>query len=356
MSHGILASIAVWAETTTDAYPWRTSDFYRILLPSLYDDRGADRLLIAGPSEARENLLFETFDRDFPDLKAFQGAQSLGTFDDFLLSLEYAERVYGPDAAPTLLVLGVTPRFVGGIPRGKSPLVKVIRLYSPHLDVDTGSRPSRLVEKGIVRRVICRLQFLGRQKRRYRAGLITLALTLAGEPILRDRDPARPVYVMTPADVSRLRSERGLFGAAFEVMRVGISPYKYHHRRSIPAETVGSWMRNPASFWYTVHQWDPRDDADLIRLQFARLREYVDRHGIELFVVNMPEHPSNIEGYAPGRYESYLSLVAECVGKDRLLDLRTFLRPDEFYDAAHANYAGAVRISDRVSRFVREHR
>jgi hypothetical protein len=77
----------------------------------------------------------------------------------------------------------------------------------------------------------------------------------------------------------------------------------------MPARIVWGWLHDPDSFWFKVHAWDPSADADLVRGQLERLRGFARRHGTRLFAVNLPEHRWNREGYRPGRYETYMSLV-----------------------------------------------
>ena len=89
---------------------------------------------------------------------------------------------------------------------------------------------------------------------------------------------------------------------------------------------------------------------------FARLLEFTRGHGIELYVVNLPETVWVREGYRPGRYETYLRLVREALGETPLLDLRELLGPDEFQDATHTTRAGAVRVTDRVIQFIHAER
>jgi hypothetical protein len=323
-------ALAGTVETRYGSYPWQNEDWLRVLLPTLWVGRGQGRILITGPSEAREDLLYELFDESFPGLHAFQGGQSLGTFDDLLLSLEYIERVHGPSAVPAMLVLGITPRFVANIPRGQSPLVAAIDRYSPHVRVESGPDGPRLAPKSLLDSLQSRGRFLlFKQPHRY--------LSAAASVIRR----------VVPADgrSGRLRSWLQIYG----------SPYKYHLLPRVPPTEIQEWISRPTSFWFAGHRWEPDTDAAAIRGQFDRLLAFTRQHGVRLYVVNLPENVWNREGYQPGRYERYQALVRESLGDTPFLDLRTMLSPDEFYDAGHATLPGAVRVSSRVIAFVRDH-
>ncbi|HEX7070222.1 MAG TPA: hypothetical protein VF190_05435, partial [Rhodothermales bacterium] len=149
LSTGAIVSLAVGAyagldrastyvEHANDVYPWREEDYLRFLEPALNDVDGEDRIFLGGPSEAREAFIFQEFEEAFPGMQAYQGGQSLGTFDDLILALEYGEAMWGADSAPSILVLGITPRFVGSIlSDGRAPLAASITRYSPHYTVDT---------------------------------------------------------------------------------------------------------------------------------------------------------------------------------------------------------------------------
>lgn len=125
--------------------------------------------------------------------------------------------------------------------------------------------------------------------------------------------------------------------------------------KPMPARIVWGWLHDPDSFWFKVHAWDPSADADLVRGQLERLRGFARRHGTRLFAVNLPEHRWNREGYRPGRYETYMSLVRGSLDGTPFLDLRELLEPDEFYDVGHATLAGARRVTDRVVEFMKVH-
>jgi hypothetical protein len=331
-----LMEFAGWTERRFSSYPWPSEDYLRVLLRSLYENRGEDRILLAGPSEAREDLLYERFDREFPSMRAYQGAQSLGTLDDLLLALEYIEKVHGRAAVPASLVLGITPRFVANIPPGVSPLAVALNRYSSSYRVESGPLGSRLVPKSWRQSLIARARFLLKQPSRYLSALGAL-----GERAL--------VAVAPP----------GRAAAVTAALRRSVarhaSPYKYHHLERMPPDILRGWLQDPSSFWFKVHGWDPSADGHLVRVQLERLRAVARRHGIRLFVVNLPEHRWNREGYRPGRYEAYMSLVRASLDGTPFLDLRELLEPEEFYDVGHATLAGATRVTERVVEFIKVH-
>jgi len=275
-------------------------------------------------------LLYELFNESFPGRETFQGGQSLGTFQDLLLSLEYVERAYGPSAVPAMLVMGVTPRFVANIPRGQSPLIAAIDRYSPHFRVELGPDGPRLVPKRLSESLAARGRFLFfKQPSRYPAA----AASVIRGNLSKDGQPSWLI--------GWLQS----YG----------SPYRYHLLAPIPREAIQAWINQPTSFWFAVHRWEPDTDAKVIHQEFDRLFAFTRRHGTRLHVVNLPESVWNRESYAPGRYERYEALVRESLKDTPFLDLRMMLGPDEFYDAGHATLPGALRVSRRVIDFVRDH-
>jgi hypothetical protein len=284
--------------------------------------RGAGRLLIYGPSEAREGLLPEALAEALPGVEPYQNAQSMGTLDDGLLVLEYIERAYGRPAVPDAILLGISTRFIADIRPYDSPLVEGMRRYSPHFTVpDDG--PRRLVPKSAGEALAARIRLLRLQPDRYRRGVAAAAV-----PLLR---------AFAPVATALERRTR---------------PGKYLQGRLAPEAELRSWLTDPTSFWRSVHAWDPSHDRDRVLEELGRLRAYVARLGLRLYVVNLPESTWVRELYAPGRYEQYLALVRDGLGDTPFLDLRTFLRDEEFFDEAHPTWPGARRLSATVGEFV----
>ncbi len=325
-----MLQLAHAVEARYPVYPWRHEDYLRLLLPGMYEGKGHNRIWLAGGSDVRESLLYERFNEALPEMEAFQGGLSLGTFDDVLLSLDYVEKVYGAGAMPQVFVLGITPRFVANIPRGQSPLVAAIDRYSPYCRVEPTEHGTQLTPKLESESLLGLFRLLGKQQPRYRA-----AFAMLGD---------------------RLLVAAGLQSGFNRLLQTYQSPYKYHHLLPWPAQAIKGWLRDPDSFWFKTHRWDPASDRALIRRQFQRLLRVMERHGTRLYVVNIPEHPLNREAYSAGRYETYLRIVRESLGDTPFLDLRELLGPGEFYDAGHPTLPGAVRVTERVLEFIRNGR
>jgi hypothetical protein len=333
-----LSGVASRAEAAGATYPFRNEDWLRYLLPSLFDGRGEGRILLAGESAVRENLLYDRFTAAFPGLQAFQGGLSLGTMGDVLLALEYIESAYGADAMPGVLVLGVSPRFVADLP-ARTPLAAGINTYSTRFAVapkpaDAGG--PRLKRKSFVQAANAWRKFRNKQAGRYQAALATVALRTLGT-------------VSGGDEAARATS----LGAKLEL---AASPYKFRELPPLTATDITGWMNEPDSFWGSVHAWDPTTDTARVRAQFARLHEIVRRHDIELYVINLPENRLSRERYEPENYQRYLDLVRACVGEAPFLDIREMLDESDFYDIVHATPHGAAKVTQRVIEFVKSAR
>lgn len=353
---GVLLGVARWTERSGDSYPWRAEDYLRYTAPSLFVGTGENRIMLAGPSEAREDLLHEAFELAFPGMRAFQAGLSQGKFDEFLIGLEYWERVFGPTAVPRVLVLGITSRFVANLPRDESPLSLYITRYSPHFSVLRGSALAglELIEKTALERLAARIRFLAKQPARFQSAACSVALKLvfdpfAGPPAGAEERPGAAVAAAFEAD----RTSRSPLAYARTLLRTCRSPYKYRLKRPMTEEGIAIWLDDPTSFWVEVHRWDPEPDSALIREQFHRLRATADRLGIDLYVVNLPEHPLHRERYRPGRYERYIRYVRDALGDTPFLDLRELLPASQFYDAGHATIQGAAVVTDTTIAFIR---
>ena len=62
-----LLGLSRWAEQDLDAYPFKQEDWLRYLLPSRFVQQDRDRIMLAGPSTVRENLLYKRFEEEFPE-------------------------------------------------------------------------------------------------------------------------------------------------------------------------------------------------------------------------------------------------------------------------------------------------
>ncbi len=318
-------------------YPFRTEDYLRLLLPHLFEERGSNRILFAGASDLREALICERFDEAFPGEIAFQGGVGGATFDDALLYLEYIAECYGREAVPRTLVLGITNRFVANLatvdpslsigPPAGFPQVGTVNRYSPFFRAEITPDGPMLIPKSVWESLSARSLFLGKQPTRYRAAMAAHFMSLL-------------------PDIGAIGSLKGR-------LAIAIGTSKYRGMAPLSPEEIRGWVQNPDGLWPKILAWDPAPAEDGIRRRFAWLRAFARRHQIDLYVINLPEHPYAREGYPAGRYETYERLVREALADTPFLDLREFLTMEEFFDPHHAQYSAALRVSDRVIDFIK---
>lgn len=348
----LFSVLAQEVEAEGRAYPYKSEDWLRYLLPSFFAEGGAPRILLTGPSTARENLVYDMFDEAFPGYRTLQGGISLGTLQDVLLSLEYVRAVHGRRALPAMIVLGISPRFLAEIPRQR-PFALGLDRYSPAYEVVDSAGHLDLSPKSPWEGAVSRLRFaVGKQTPRRQVA----ALSLMHRLLPRDADER-----LRGSFVAGLLSRVGAEG----LVEVGprarieylISPYKYRLSPPMPVEGLRGWLDDPGSWWRDVYRWDPAGaDTHAIRVRFRRLRALAREHGIELYVANLPEREVSRARYDPEHYRAYLALIRDAVGDAPFLDIRTMLDDDEFYDAEHATGPGAARVTDSVIAFIRRAR
>ncbi len=316
---------------------WWQEQHLRLFMRSNYAPGDRPRLLFTGSSEAREGFDGETFAARFPEWRTDQNAWIWATLPELVLGLEYLERAYGDDALPEALVVGITPRYVADLRESPSPFYSAINRYSPRFRVefDDAARQSgpHLVERPWREALRARINWFKHQGNRYRgawkgvlrAGLVSVAPDRAESARLRTRLVPQAFHQLSnwPPELTR---------------QVFLEPDAVDARYSSFAEHV----RN-------MRAWNPDDDADAIRAAFAAVLEIAERHGIRLFFVSLPEVSWSRDGFGEERYARYLRVLSESVGEAPLLDLRDLLRDDEFHDHQHANRAGALRLTARVS-------
>jgi hypothetical protein len=237
--------------------------------------------------------------------------------------------------------------------------------YSPYFRVQEQPDGPRLIAKTPWEGFRSRVRFLSKQGRRYSAAMATLVDRFLDDGLpYAEFDPA--VFSMTRAAsgkspgqmaVSILASawEMGPGTALGRLTRLYISPYKYHHLAPIPIDDIRGWLYAPRSFWSEAREWNPADDALLIRRQFDQLLALAAHWNIRLYVVNLPEHPLVRESYKPGYYDQYLEAVQASLQATPFLDLREMIPADGFYDAGHLNLPSALRVTDRVIDFMKNH-
>jgi hypothetical protein len=355
---GINASLTALAhglEARGEAYPYKSEDWLRYLLPAYFGDDPRPRMMLTGPSTARENFLVEMFVDEFPDHRIFQGGLSLGTLEDVVTSLDYIERVYGANALPGVLVLGLSPRFVAEIP-DERPFADGIDRYSRHFRTEHEGDEIRLVAKS--RREGLRAEFKFRTQKqtpRYQVALLWLIREVLPEALddaLRNPALTRLAARSNVAglfDIDRLL-QRGLRSRIAEL----ISPYKYRGVRTADLDELTGWLDDPKSWWRDVFDWDPSTNADVIRARFDGLLQLTRRHDIRLFAVNLPEREVGRVRYSAAHYARYEQLIRDALGDIPLLDLRLALEDREFHDSEHANQEGGVRMTSMVFDFMHE--
>lgn len=326
-AHVMFELAARFAERRLGAYLEKEA-YLRLFSPANYVGLGRDRLFIYGPSEAREAFLPEELAPALPGIVPYQNSLTIGTLEDGLVLLNYIESAYGRSAVPDMLLMGITTRFIADIRTEASPLFRGINKYSPTFTVDESQHPPALVARSRIDSLRARFALLGMQPERYQRGIFAIASDLAIK--------AQP----------RLAANERLW----QPVRAG----KYLRGKRWSPESLKKRMAMPAGLWASVHGWDPERDRDRVTRELRLLLDYTSRHGIALYVVNLPEMSWNRMFYEPGRYEAYLDVVRSALGPTPFLDLRTFLEDDDFYDSSHATWQGSIRVSKRVGDFIAE--
>lgn len=360
----LLKSLTTWAEQDLGAFPFKQEDWLRYVLPSQFTQHGRDSIMLTGPSTVRENLLYEQFTDAFPDYSIIQGGISLGTIDDVNIALKYVEKVYGRDALPAILVMGISPRFIANIP-DKRPFNDGIDRYSPYFRIAQKNNGFELVEKSPWEGQLARLRFnYWKEPERIRVALLAvLNFMLSGDKI--NTGTGEQSYLLEMSNrlfrfsavrqaAAGTRFERVMDHDFSEVLAWLISPYKYRLDQSPEPDALVAWASDPGSWWQQVYTWDPQANtmADLSGL--VHFMEFVDTHGIKLLVVNLPERDISRGMFDSENYEKYLYIVMDIVGEENFVDLREFLTSDEFFDLEHSVYPGSLRLTNEVIDILKE--
>jgi len=324
-THLLLEQAARFAERDLSAFLWKQQGQLQLFSAHNYVGRGRGRLLICGPSEAREAFLPDEIRTGLQGLEPYQNSQSIGTLESTLIILEYIERAYGPSAIPEAILLGVTPRFVANIRHGRSPLYMAINRYSPHFSVEDEDGSPRLVPRSAGESLRARMALLSLEPDRYRRGLFAIGTQLAAS--------------VMPS----LAAQRAVWGPVREA--------KYLTGRIESDQTIRDWLTDPNGVPAAVRAWDANADR---RSQdvFRRFMDFTERYGVRLYVVNLPQLSWSRELDNPNRYAAYLKLVRDAIGDTPFLDLRTFVPDDGFYDSLHVTWREGKRVSRRVEMFV----
>jgi hypothetical protein len=353
------------------AYPYLAGEeSMRLLLPSIVSRRRAD-IMLTGPSDAAEGFVVADFEAAFPGARIVSMPLSAATLDDVLILLQYLEKVYGADAAPRVLVVGVSARVVANIPRrfgrlkdsaAYAPLIQTINRYSPYMSVDSTAIGSQLVPKSAAASALATLRFLRKQQPRYRTAVVDAIrrMTAHDGTVSRPADLPALSDIRRPFNVDDLEptlaylKHASLSSFLRDWLTAYESPYLYRYMAPL-AEPEIRWMVANKYIYTRVHAWRPLHEEALVRAQLQQLTGRCAALGIRLYIVNLPEHRLSRQCYVPGCYESYLRLVRESLGTVPFLNLHELLDDDEFYDGYHPSARGAQRVTERVVSLLRSH-
>ena len=358
-----MISISSWAERKLDAFPFKQEDWLRYLLPSRFTGEDKERIMLTGPSTVRENLLYRQFEEAFPEFSIYQGGISLGTIDDVTASMEYIKKVYGTNALPDIVVLGISPRFIDNIP-DKRPFSLGLDLYSPFYTARHTNSGIELIHKGPVDSLKARLKFLiHKQPGRFRTALLAILNEWLSDGNGVDLDPDADKTQRTaqqqlveklfkhPISASVIRNgqfKRALDFEFTQVLAWLISPYKYLLDKPAKVEGLNNWLTDPDSWWRTVYSWNPAETQAQTSASIKRFTGFIKMHNIKLMVINFPERDISRELYDDAHYQAYLDIVRTSLGNVPFLNYREFSRTEEFYDAEHTVYRGSLRLSNEV--------
>jgi len=359
-----LQAFAAWTERNLHAFPFKQEDWLRYLLPSHFESRNHKRIMLNGPSTVRENLRYERFEAAFQGYEIYQGGISAGTLEDVTASLEYIEKVYGASALPTILVLGISPRFIANIPDDR-PFALGVNQYSPHYSTTQESHRIALQPKPVLDGALARARFLTlKEPERFRISFLAVANHLlwknegtpGGETAL-----ARGInWVSKTYLVARLIDAVGYPQARrftfSEILKWTISPYKFSLNEPIQYRLMTREEYNKGDkhgVWRQVYDWDPRKEEVKTRARLKYFVEFVRRRGIRMLVINMPERDFSRVLFDEHNYHAYLDLVRDELGETEFIDLREFLDTIHFYDREHTTPAGSARLSDEIIRRMR---
>ena len=369
----LLWPLALWAERRAGSYPYKGGeDALRYLLPAIHGQPGQGRLLLMGSSNAGEGLLYEVLERDLPGLRVTHGAVSMARLTEMKVLLEYIEKVYGAPALPEVVVLGASTRLISNVPWDESSRAfHAIDTYSAAFKVESSPQEgSRLVPKSWFEGVQSRWRMLMKQAPRFRSAMAMLLLDSTGHrKAYVEFDDRREVRALTytvgpssraapfPEEFARAADfirRVGLYDAVARYLRFRYSPYLAPIHAPQSREEVGRLASSTRMWWKDVRSWKPAGDA-LAHRELAELAAFAAARGIDLYVINLPEHPDVVTVYEGNLRADYLAMLEGAFG-DRFLNLGDYLPVEQFNDSEHPGYVGAVRLSQRVGEFIAHHR
>jgi len=360
-----LTAISKWAERDLQAFPFKNEDWLRYLLPTSFETTGRSRLMITGASTARENLRHEVFEAAFPDYDVFQGSFVYATFEDVAVSLEYVEKVYGAEALPAFMVFGIAPRVAANEPDDR-PFTMGLNRYSPYYSAK--QEPTRIVlePKGSMEGLFARSRFLfSKSPERFRTGLLAvLNRNLNNGEEAAEGEPALAKAANGLLNLPGVGGVLGKFGypelrdfAFQDVTQHLISPYKYTldaplevpmvAREDYEGDDIVEW-------WPSVYFWDPKQNEAVTRARIKHFADFIERHGIRVLVVNLPEHEASRLVFDEADYQEYLEIVQSELRNTEFLDLRDFLDAADFHDREHTTTDGSIRLSNKIIESLRE--
>lgn len=369
----LLVPLSRWAELHLDSYPYKGGeDALRYILPTIHGQQGRGRLLLMGSSNAGEGMLYEMFDRDLPGLRATHGAISMNRLTEIKVLLEYIEQVYGREALPEVVVLGASTRLISNVPWDEpSRAFHAIDSYSAAFRVETSPEDgSRRVRKTAPDGLLSPLLLSTKQLPRFRAAMGLALLEVMGRrDSYLDFSDRREVRALTYAIGTSSRAapfpeefvragafimETGPLNAVARYLRFRFSPYLAHIHPPASRDSVRKLASSMHMWWKDVRTWKPAAD-DLARRELKELAAFARERGIELYVINLPEHPDVVAVYEGDLREEYLAMLEQSFG-DHFLDLGDYLPAEQFNDSEHPGYEGALRVSKRVIEFIASRR
>lgn len=331
----LLFSMAIRAERDLGVFPFKEEDWYRFLLPSQFAPRDRPVVMLAGPSQVRENLRIEELRAAFPDHHVYQGALSLGTVEDVEIALRFVETAYGKEALPDFLVIGTSARFIANLPLDR-PFASVINSYSPWI-VAAGPAGVEIAPKPFPAAVVARLKFLGKQPARFEAALRGWLHRFAQD--FADWGPGAEILGATGLG--------GFWERRLTALELPTTPYKFARSARRPDAAIAGDFVDRGSFWVEVIRWDAKSQRAAAAKRLGRLMAFLDDRGIGVAVINMPERSLARNTFAFD-YDDYLGAVREAIGGSPFIDLRAFARDDEFHDAEHTLPEGSRRLTEKV--------
>jgi len=372
-AHLGLSGLARWAESSSISFPYLAGeDPIRYLLPTMMKAPERSGMLLIGASETGENMLYEEFQKAFPEHHIMPGGISTGTFDDILLALNYREKVFGTDTLPGTIVVGISYRIVANIPRrfgekkaaySYSPLLNSINNYSSEYKVVDMKNGSRLEKKNYIESIIAEAHFLlKKQQPRYRAAmaaLVDLSLENTGytkasiEKLPFLENLWNPLNRHDVRILGRFADQYGLLSTLRLWLSSYKSPYQTQYMPPQQPEEIAKQLKT-AKFWQDLYQLDLTNEAGMMEHQMEELLTFAQSKDIELYIVNMPENSISLDLYDPDNYQFYLQVVKNSLNKTPFLDLKDLLKQDKFLDETHATLQGAQLVTDQVISFIKK--